>query len=254
MEQVRVEPIYIQGERKDVACIVLHGFIATPLTVKAAADIIAKHGITVNVPLLSGHGSDEYDLESKTFVDWINDVRKAYEDFKREGYKDIIVCGASMGGLLTLNFAEIEKDLKAIIVFCAPLIPKNKNLFYDWRLSNAERFRIFPKSPDQPKTNPLYGYDRAPISKNKDIAILIRSARHNLSKIKCPMLAVYSKADHLVKAKSAAILLKHSKARQKELLILAHSSHSMLRGKEIDKIEKKMHEFLQSLGYPQLKD
>ena len=89
MDSIKTEPIYIKGSREDVACIMVHGFIATPLTVKPLADIVAKCGITVYAPVLKGHDTDVYVLEKATYIDWIDDVRKAYVKLKNEGYKDI---------------------------------------------------------------------------------------------------------------------------------------------------------------------
>ena len=253
MEEERIESIFIKGERPDVGCILVHGFTGTPFSVGSIPEIIAEHGITAYVPLLAGHGTSEYDLENVTHEDWLNDVREAYDKLKALGCKDIIVYGQSLGGLLTLNFAEMEPDLKGIIVLCAPLRAHDNSMFYRWKEYKKLRFREFPKPPGAAgKSDPKLGYNSFPTIKEKEICILMRKAEKNLAKIECPMLAVYSKKDHLVKAKSAAILCKRTNSKKKELLILSKSGHSISRGPEKEKVEAKIHSFLTNLGYPQI--
>ncbi len=255
MAETKIESIFIKGKKPEVGCIIVHGFTGTPYNVGSIPQIILKHGMTVCVPLLTGHGTDVYDMEKATYEDWLDDVREAYDKLKESGCKEIFVYGQSMGGLLTLNFAEMEPDLKGIIVFCAPLRVRDKSIFYKWKEYKKLRFRDFPLPPGgSPKTDPKLGYNSFPTIKEKEICILMRKAEKNLDKIKCPMLAVYSKKDHLVKAKSAAALCKRTNSIKKELLILSKSGHAISRGPEMDKVEAKIHSYLTSLGYPQIEE
>ena len=244
------DPFFIKGTRPEIGCLLIHGFIGVPINVRPIAEIMMQYGFTVYAPLLTGHGTDVFDLEKATYLDWIRDVKNAYAKLKESGCKEILIYGYSLGGLLALIFAESEPDVKAVLPFSAPFRVHDTSIYYKWRLPHIKKYKPIPKAIDEAKESEYSsGYDSYPIAKQKDICTLMSMAEKNLGKIKCPMLVLQSKKDELVRTKSAWIICERTNAERKEVILLNDSPHSFVHGTEFEKIEEKMHSFLHNIGY-----
>ncbi len=243
-------PYFIKGERPEIGCLLIHGFTGAPINVMPIAKIMMKYGFTVYAPLLKGHGTDAHDLEKATYLDWIQDVKNAYNKLKESGCKEIIVYGHSFGGLLALNLAENEPEIKAVLPFGAPIRVHDSSIYYKWRFPHLLKYTSFaPETREFEVPEYTSNYDSYPIAKQKDITILMRMVEKNLGKIKCPLLVLYSKKDELVRMKSAWIICERSNAKRKEVILLKDSGHNYFYGHENDKVEEKMHSFLHNIGY-----
>ena len=244
------DPFFIKGKRPEVGCLLIHAFAGTPINTMPIAEIIMKYGFSVYAPLLRGHGTSIDDLEKATYLDWIQDVKNAYEKLKRSGCKEILVYGHSLGGLLALNIAENEPDIKAVLPFSTPIRVHDSSIYYQWRFPHP-RFRAFPShdTDSESSSNNVSSYDSYPVAKQKDVCILMKMVEKNLEKIKCPMLVLQSKKDELVRTKSAWIICERTNAKRKEILLLKESGHNFIYGPETDRIETKIHSFLHNIGY-----
>ena len=249
MPITKADPIFIRGECPQVGCLIMHGFTGVPINEMPIMKIIMQYGFTVYAPLLKGHGTNIYDLEKASYIDWINDVKNAYEKLKKSGCKEILIYGHSLGGLLAFNLAENEPDIKAIISFSTPIRVHDASIYYQWRFPHS-RFKsnYFSNTGSEFKEYSSC-YDSYPVSKQKDVCILMKNVEKGLGKIQCPMLVIQSKKDEIVRTKSAWMICERTNAKRKEVLLLKDSPHSFINENENERIETKIHSFLHNIGY-----
>lgn len=254
MPITNADSLFVKGEHPEVGCLLVHAFAGVPINVTPIANIMKQYGFTVYAPVLKGHGTDIYDFEKATYQDWREDVKKAYDKLKQSGCTEVIVYGHSMGALLALDLAEKEPEIKAVLSFSAPIRVHDSSIYYQWRLPHP-RFRDLPMHKEDGELSKyLSRYNSYPVSKQKDVCILMKEVERNLENIKCPILVLQSKKDELVRTKSAWIICERTNAKSKELILLLDSGHNFLCGPENEKIEKKIHSFLHNLGYKLLSE
>jgi len=62
------EPYSATGDER--GALVLHGFTGNPQSMRGLALALADAGLTVELPLLPGHGTDIADMVPTTWADW----------------------------------------------------------------------------------------------------------------------------------------------------------------------------------------
>lgn len=119
-----------------IGCLMLHGFMGSPVSSRDMAKFIADKGVTVHCPLLPGHGNLPYQIHGYGKEDWLAEVAEAY-DHLRERCDQIFLIGHSMGAALAASLATRHRDVCGLILL-APLykVP-------DWRINFAAVGRIF---------------------------------------------------------------------------------------------------------------
>ncbi|HEX2170973.1 MAG TPA: alpha/beta fold hydrolase, partial [Dehalococcoidia bacterium] len=104
-------------------CLLIHGWAGSPAEMRPIGDYLTEHGIDVLGIRLAGHGTSTWDLNRYDEQDWLDSVEQAIEDYLRE--KDrIVLCGFSMGGLLTLRKAAERADdprIAGVVTLSAPI-------------------------------------------------------------------------------------------------------------------------------------
>jgi carboxylesterase len=89
------------------AFLVLHGWAATPESVRFLIKGLSNSGHAVLAPILPGHGTSAEDLTQKGPLDWISAAREALK-LLADAYGPVHVLGVSMGGTLGLQLAALE--------------------------------------------------------------------------------------------------------------------------------------------------
>ena len=79
--------------------LVLHGFTGNPFSMRGVARRLAHEGLTVELPLLPGHGTAVADLVPTRFDDWSAAAEQAYLELAGRCDR-VAVVGLSMGGTL----------------------------------------------------------------------------------------------------------------------------------------------------------
>ncbi len=106
------EPMSVEGG--PVGLLVLHGFTGNPQSVRPLAEGAAAAGHSVEMPLLSGHGTVIEDMLPTTWADWSADAEAAYERLAARTEK-VVVAGLSMGGSLTCWLASRHPAIAGIV-------------------------------------------------------------------------------------------------------------------------------------------
>src|SRR5580693_9097792 len=92
------EPYSASGDAR--GALVLHGFTGNPQSMRGLAQALAGAGLTVELPLLPGHGTDVVDMVPTRWSDWSAAAETAYTELA--GRCDhVVVAGLSMGGSLS---------------------------------------------------------------------------------------------------------------------------------------------------------
>jgi carboxylesterase len=171
------------------------------------AEALAQAGLTVELPLLPGHGTAVEDMLSTRWEDWSSAAEAAYRDLA-DRCTQVVVTGLSMGGTLTCWLAEHHPEVAGIAVvnplIVAPdqgdrdgiraLVEAGTTLFdgigSDICKEGVEE-AAYPGTPLEPVLSLFDGADHV--------------AAH-LGDIRCPTLLLSSRQDHVVDPVSGDVL------------------------------------------------
>lgn len=119
-----------------IGCLLLHGFMGSPVSSRDMARHIAEVGVTTHCPLLPGHGNLPYEIHGHTGKEWLAEADEAF-DFLSQHCDQIFIIGHSMGASLAAYLANKHPDVCGLILL-APLykVP-------DWRINLAAFGRYF---------------------------------------------------------------------------------------------------------------
>ncbi|MBN1501250.1 MAG: alpha/beta fold hydrolase, partial [Spirochaetes bacterium] len=117
-------PVFLKGGPK--AILLLHGYNGYTEDFNYIAKRLHDAGYTVSVPRLAGHGTSANDFLSTNSDMWLRSAIDSYLDLKCS-YKNIYICGLSMGGLLALILASLF-SIKKIAVMAPALKNRSRNI------------------------------------------------------------------------------------------------------------------------------
>ena len=237
------QPFTLEGSREH-GVLVLHGFTATPGTVRPLGEALARSGHYVKGILLPGHGTTLEDMQKTSWRDWYDAAFQAYDEMAKI-CKKVSVVGLSMGGTLTCLLAEHRPVYKAV-----PIAPALKILQHGSRLAKY-LWSLVPVLPGKDKnySDYLFEYDvcyhDTPVKNIPDLMHLANLARQDLKKITCPLLVVKAGQDKSVHPDAVKWIILQSSSIQKKLLVLPNSPHVCTLGTEREFLFRKAAAFLQ---------
>jgi carboxylesterase len=212
------EPFFFQGNH--IGVLVCHGFTGTTQSMRYLGEQLHGAGFTVIGPRLKGHGISPAAMAETTAQDWIDSVDEALAEL-RKSCTHIFIAGLSMGGTLALYAAAKHADL------ILGAIPINGVVHLD----NPDMAGIaFDRS--MPATVPGIGsdikdpntqelaYAEVPVPAFRQVYALAAVTQDLLPKIRCPVLVMQSREDHVVKPANGPLI-----ASRVELLWLEDSYH-----------------------------
>lgn len=218
------QPFFLQGGKHGV--LLIHGFTGSIAHLRLIGEGLHERGFTVMGVNLPGHATSMEDMAECTWEDWLGAAKQAFVELK-EKCEYVSVAGLSMGGCLTLLLAE-QMPVTACAPISAPTAVKNKLLplaGVAWRFmpmimwgQSAEREAKLDMRYD-------YGYPGFYSKCGAHLHKLIVMARRNLHAIRCPILAVQSRADETIEQRSAYDIIKGVSSEKKGILWLEDSPH-----------------------------
>jgi carboxylesterase len=218
------EPFFFEGN--EVGCLVSHGFTGTTQSMRFLGEYLAKEGgLTVVGPRLKGHGTSVEDMARSSAEDWIRSVEAGLQAL-RERCSKIFVTGLSMGGTLALYMAAMYPD-----VICGA-VPINGALFVDNPdLAGLAFMAAAPAAVPgvggdikKPGVTEL-AYEDVPVPSIRQLYALMSVTRELLPRVKCPILVIQSRDDHVVVPENAPYIIDNAGAEDKRLLWLENSYH-----------------------------
>jgi carboxylesterase len=228
--------------RGEVGCLLLHGFTGTPWAMRTLGESLASQNVTVEAPLLSGHGTTPDDLNHVPWERWVDEASLSLERLE-SSCAMFFVIGLSMGGTIALYLAS-ERNLKGVVTLSTPVA-----LRY-WTSHLLPLARPFVRSWKKKRNpailwTPEMGYDRYPVGGAVEFFELMRAARKRLKDVRCPALIVHARGDSTVPAWNADVIYREIGSEKKQRVILEKPSHTITRGDNQKEVEKAVALFIQ---------
>jgi carboxylesterase len=241
------EPFFFKGN--DIGVLVSHGFTGTPQSMRYYGEALHRAGYTVIGPLLRGHGTTPVDMARTTAQDWIQSIKEALDKL-RQTCSNIFITGLSMGGTLSLYMAAVYPEVfKGVITINAAV-----------QLETPE-LAIMALDPQAPIHIPGIGSDikdpnskelaylEVPVASLKEAYALSCVTQDLLPKIKCPVLVITSRDDHVVSPTNGRLIPNRLIVNRIESLWLDNSYHVATIDNDKDLICERAHGFISSIVY-----
>lgn len=216
-------PFFHHGTR--TGALVLHGFTASPQSVAPLAKHLVRQGLTVNAPLLPGHGTTWRHLDTMTWVDWFQCVHQQALSMQ-EHCDSVVVVGQSLGGALALRLAQEYPELVDGLVLINPAT-----------MIKDPRLKFLPILRRTIKAVPGVGgdirsndsaelcYSMTPLNALHSMLELFTEVRRDLSVVTAPMLLMRSAVDHVLPPESAQLVLDTVSSTYRREVTLPNSYH-----------------------------
>jgi len=114
------EPYSASGDGR--GALVLHGFTGNPQSMRGLAEALAGAGLTVELPLLPGHGTAVADMVPTRWEDWSAAAEAAYVALAAR-CESVVVVGLSMGGTLSLWLGERHPEIAGLVLVNPLVVP-----------------------------------------------------------------------------------------------------------------------------------
>jgi carboxylesterase len=191
------EPFSASGEPR--GALVLHGFTGNPFSIRRVASAISDAGLTVEAPLLPGHGTSVADMVETRWSDWSAAAEASYLDLAGRCEK-VVVVGLSMGGTLSCWLGERHSEI-AGLVLVNPLvrsIPADQvDLVRGMADAGETLMDGIGSDIAQPDAVEL-SYSQTPIRPLLSLLEAADEVGAKLVDIACPVLLLSSRDDHVV--------------------------------------------------------
>lgn len=238
------KPLFAQGD--EVGCLIMHGFTGTPANMLPVANALIANGHTVNVPLLSGHGTTLRDMNAQSGKIWLNDALNAYDKLVDSGCKRIFLMGLSMGGLLMTLTAE-RRECAGLELMSTPFYMQK----YLLRASRIGAFVPYVEVFSDPELHEKFmpynqTYSGMATRKLADLRHMANSARRAVANIKCPLLLIQSRLDDKVDLKSVDFVERVYTGTSRRTIWMEKSPHGCTYGPQQDEVARYCAEFVEN--------
>ncbi len=179
--------------------LVLHGFTGNPSTLRGVAERLADAGLTVELPLLPGHGTEVADLVALRWADWSAAAEEAYATLAARCTR-VAVVGLSMGGTLTSWLAERHPEICGIVLV-NPLVEPPDDGFRDAVRQLLDSGAAIAPGIGSDIARPgvvEITYDGTPLAAVLSLFEGAEEVALSLPEIRCPVLLFSSRQDHVV--------------------------------------------------------
>ncbi len=247
------QPFFLDGGMR--ACLLIHGFTASPFEMRYIGEKLNQAGYTVSAPRLPGHGTSVKDLDQTGWADWYREVVSNFESLA-EIYPKVFVVGMSAGGTLALYLlshgvnAAGSALLSAPVRFHSPLIRKSfalLSMIPGLRLIPAARKKSGPDIRDQEMKGKLVTYSHGPVRAGLQFIRFMGMTEKRLGYVTAPLIVMQSRNDHVVPADNPGIIMNGVSSVTKQLVWFEESYHILTWDVEKDEVAKKIIEFFDSL-------
>lgn len=201
---VGAEPMSVEGG--PVGVLVLHGFTGNPQSVRPLADAVAGAGHSVEMPLLSGHGTRVEDMLDTNWTDWSSDAEAAYQRLAART-STVVVAGLSMGGSLTCWLATRHPEIAGIIcVNPAVQAAADVRVFVESLIADGQEVMDGLGSDVADPDSPENAYSQTPLRPLRSLFEAATEIQPDLGRITCPLLLFTSPQDHVVPPADSDVL------------------------------------------------
>lgn len=217
------EPFHFAGN--EVGVLVSHGFTGTPQSMRDLGERLHAAGYTVLGPRLAGHGVSPAAMARTGAADWIASIDEALETLRAQ-CRQVFVVGLSMGGTLALHAAARHPDLVrgAITINAAVRVggPVMAALAYDRQApATVPGIGSDIKAPGVQEL----AYAEVPVPAFREALTLATVTHELLPVIRCPVLVMTSREDHVVDPSNGPLIAQRVGASRIDMRWLEDSYH-----------------------------
>ncbi len=217
------------------ACLLLHGFQASPQVFRELGRRLAEAGISSRAPLLPGHGTTVADFARSRAADWAAAGERTYDEMcARYGRDQVFVVGFSMGGTVALDLAE-RRPVRGLVLM-APFLRVTRKWYYPMRPETVTRAACALGWPRVVKNLPVDIADVSlrpklvyvgftPLPTARSLFDYAGRVRADLPRVSCPVLVFHSPQDRVADFRESQRLLRVIASRDKRLVVLRRSKH-----------------------------
>jgi carboxylesterase len=235
------EPYSAVGDGR--GALVLHGFTGNPHSMRGVAMALADAGLTVELPLLPGHGTEVADMLPTRWSDWTACVKQAYTSLAAR-CDGVVVVGLSMGGLLALWLAERHPEIAGLVLINPMVLPPDETLvsLVQTMLDAGEELAPGIGSDIARDGVVETSYAETPLRAALSLFTAVSEVSEELEAVACPVLLFTSAEDHVVDPLSSDVLVARLTA-PVEQVRLERSYHVATLDWDRDEIEARAVEF-----------
>lgn len=239
------EPFFFPGG--PVGCLLVHGFTGTPKEMRWMGEYLAGQDHTVLGVRLFGHATHPEDMMRARWQDWLASVEDGYHTLSGMT-KKIVVCGLSMGGVLSLVLAS-RYPVSGVVAMSTPEhMPADARLRFIKPLSLLKPFMAKgePNWYDQAAYRDHVSYPADPTRAYAELRDLLQVMRASLSKVSAPTLLINSQNDQAVKPadRHQELIYQAIGSLEKQTLWVEKSSHVVTRDAEREKVFQAAGDFI----------
>lgn len=250
-------PFLIKNPSREIGIVLVHGYMAAPLEVKALAQFLGGKGYSVCVPRLKGHGTSPKDLACRTYMEWVLSVEEAYAIIKNTCDR-VVMGGFSTGAGLALDMCTRVSDVSAVFAISPPLKLQHFSTRFVpavnlWnrlmkRLSIESAQKEFVENNPE---NPHINYHQNPISGLMELERLMDDLEPKLSRITVPAIVIQGYGDPVVDPEGSRQVFELLGSEDKEYLMVRSDRHGIINGEKAWRIYQAVEFFLDRvLGFP----
>jgi carboxylesterase len=242
------EPHSATGDGR--GALVLHGFTGNPQSMREIALALADAGLTVEMPLLPGHGTEMADMLPTRWEDWSNAAEAAYIDLAAR-CDALAVVGLSMGGTLSAWLAQRHAEIAGLVLVNPLLMSPDEATvsFVQSMVDGGDEVAPGIGSDIAMEGVVESAYEGLPLRAALSLFAAAGEVEQALESVTCPVLLFTSRQDHVVDPKSSDLLVARAKG-PVEQVVLERSYHVATLDYDKDEIEARTVEFVTSVLAP----
>ena len=234
--------------------LLIHGVTGAPTEMRPLARHLERVGYRVTVPLLPGHGAGHRQLLATTRHDWLDGVRRPFDDLATT-CDQVVVVGLCAGGLLTVLVAAEDRRVAGLVVLApdlgfrkpGPATPWTRILLpLAYRIPLLRRYGYWTEGPPyglkDPRLQQLirrsiaaakqgqtdeYGTFRTYVCTLYEMDRLQDEVRRRAGAVRCPALVMHSVEDSLFSVRNATLLYRLLGSHEKSITVLTGCDHVM---------------------------
>lgn len=231
----------------DIAVLMVHGFTGSPASVRPWAEGLHRHGFTVRVPRLPGHGTSWQEMNETNWIDWFEEVEREFLELKKK-HRRIFIAGFSMGGALSIRLvARRGREVEGLILI-NPSVGDDRAFMKLVPLLKYFIPSIRGKGTDVSKPNPpRHSYGRTPLKALHSLQKLWRIIQKDVEKIDTPLMIGYSINDHVVHPQSSEFVIENVASIDIREVIFERSFHNVALDHDLEHLVEESRVFMQDV-------
>lgn len=218
-------PFLFYDKKNSAACLLIHGFTATPWELKKLGEYLYQQNINAYGVLVEGHGTTPEELDKTTWQDWYESAEVGLQliSYLTE---NPYVCGQSGGASLAIMLAE-ENDVAGIISIASPVYLKDKRANLAFLLVP---FNYYHKNKNVGEDDIGHYYETRSAGSIAELVKLIKEHKKILDKITAPILIIQSVKDTRIETRSVEYIYDNIGSEKKDILMVDEPEHVLTTG------------------------